>query len=210
MAEKELLHPGDMVQVKRGAIDITNGGKAGTYYTPGSSMWGTIELIVPQKAAAGPHKGLTVDKVRILGTDGKTVVFQVVPDDVDDNIRHMNDCEPKPYEPEPEPYVPPVTVIEEPTPPPNPPLPPPEPNPTAPIQRGLFVTHPEAETWRPTAGDPKQSRGVIELEKSRPVITPMEKLSGGDRFGTKAQNYTIPVRVTPASILSDEARFGKL
>lgn len=77
---------GDLVQIRVGAVDVTNAvvAKAGWKYVDGSSLWGTVEKVVPnwQASAAAVAKGVPkiVEKVRIVY--GSTVIWQVQPDDV--------------------------------------------------------------------------------------------------------------------------------
>lgn len=167
MADLSKLHPGDKVQVTRDAIDVTNGIRAGSRYVEGSSEWGFIQLIDSNWVADyGDHKGQVVNKVRILGTDNSTVVWQVEPQHVSDNIIHLNGCGDEP-EPAPEPAVP---------------VPEPEKpkfvrddsiDGTAYNEKSgaatttPFVTTPAAQTWKPIAGNTKQSRGTVRVESAR-------------------------------------------
>ena len=79
------LKVGDKVQIKGGGIDVTNGVKAtaGRLYGEGGPRWGTIVGIY-DNWSTGSRWGLPakVVKVRIQGDDGKTIVWQVQPQDV--------------------------------------------------------------------------------------------------------------------------------
>ena len=86
-ANKE-LKVGDKVQIKDGGIDVTNGISAekGVMYGEGGPCWATIEAIVPNwwTSQSAIDKGVEaqVTKVRCVGTDGETVVWQVRPIDI--------------------------------------------------------------------------------------------------------------------------------
>jgi len=166
MAKVEDIHKNDKCQVSRSAVDITNGVKAGTRYVEGSSEWGYIQLVDPKWLAAfGENKGKFVQKVRILGVDNKTVVWQVEPHHVADNIIHMNNCGPQQAKaPDPLP-VEVREVIEAPSPiavrvfEPEPP-----PTSSGELIANSFVTTPTADTWKPKAGNTKQALPVTSIE----------------------------------------------
>ena len=87
-AKKKELKVGDKVQIKDGGIDVTNGEVAtkGVLYGEGGPCWATIQQIVPNwwTSQSAIDKGVEaqVTKVRCIGNDGETVVWQVRPIDI--------------------------------------------------------------------------------------------------------------------------------
>lgn len=81
------IYVGDKVQIKNGGIDVTNGNKAksGRYYGEGGPLWAEVVLI-DENWNTGSRFGLpkTVTKVRCAYNG--TVVWQVRPEDIADNI----------------------------------------------------------------------------------------------------------------------------
>lgn len=96
------IEVGDKVQIKPGGMDVTNGltARANSLYGQGGPLWATVVGIY-ENWPTGGLKGLpaTVTKVRCAGTDGSTIVWQVRPEDIADNIIKAN---PPPVEEEPE------------------------------------------------------------------------------------------------------------
>lgn len=84
---------GDKVQIRAGAIDVTNGvvSQSGGLYVEGTSLWATVESIDYEWSTGGrwglPSK---VVKVRCKGADGQTIVWQVTPDDIASNVMKAN------------------------------------------------------------------------------------------------------------------------
>lgn len=161
MANLSDIHVGDQVQITAAAIDITNGVRAGSRYTEGSSQWGYVQGIYPNWTASyGPYRGQRVTKIRITGTDRRTVVWQVTADHVSSNIIHANGC--GPVQPEPSPPV------AKPTPAPTVKIPPPSiedattslASQRGPIPVDAFVTTPESDTWLPPSGDTRYSKAT--------------------------------------------------
>jgi hypothetical protein len=134
MANVKDIHPGDKVQIKIGAKDITNN-KIATHvskYIEGGALWGTVESV-------SNFYGKT--KVRVYTESGgkNVVVWQVEPDGIANNIIHPEMViitEPKPIpaigkskvEKEA------VTVLSK-----------------APQVQGLFTTTEHALSWKPPA-----------------------------------------------------------
>lgn len=77
---------GDKVQIRVGAVDVTNAAtaQAGWKYVDGSDLWGTVERVVTnwQTNPDAVKKGIpeVVEKVRVVY--GDTVVWQVRPEDL--------------------------------------------------------------------------------------------------------------------------------
>lgn len=84
---------GDKVQIRGGGIDVTNGlkAKAGSMYGEGGPLWATVVGIY-ENWPTGSRYGLsaTVTKVRCAGSNGSTIVWQVQPSDIADNIIKAN------------------------------------------------------------------------------------------------------------------------
>ena len=87
------VNPGDRVQIKVGAIDITNGNaaSAGQLYVQGGPIWATVESVEYNWNTGGRwNLPESVTKVRCKGADGQTIVWQVTPDDISSNIIRSN------------------------------------------------------------------------------------------------------------------------
>ena len=145
MANINDIHPGDMVQIKLGAIDITNNVEATSraYYLEGSSLWATVELIDPD------WYGRT--KVRCYAMDGdkKIIVWQVAPEDISDTIIHPEisvQIEPE-IEP---PIVQPPLIIE-----------PEVVQSVVQMEKNLFATTEEALSWKPPAGSNQTTETLL-------------------------------------------------
>lgn len=84
---------GDKVQIVDGGMDVTNGRKAraGSLYGEGGPLWATVVGIYEGWPTGGMY-GLsnTVTKIRCVGNDGSTVVWQVEPQDIAGNIIKAN------------------------------------------------------------------------------------------------------------------------
>lgn len=213
MARLEDIHAGDKVQITKSAIDVTNGVKAGSRYVEGTSEWGYVQGVYSNWVAAyGSNKGKGVNKVRILGTDKSTVVWQVEPEHVSDNIIHMGDCAPKP------------AVVEQPVPPvevplaplPSLPEPPPSLSSTIPassrvrgtIPRDAFVTTPQSDTWRPVSGDTSQSyptQGVQNGDLSLKVNSADNPIFRGKEIGTNVMETLTTVSPVRFSAVTTQA-----
>lgn len=100
---------GDTVQIKDGGRDVTNGytAKAGKLYGEGGPRWGKVVGIY-ENWNTGSRWGLPaqVTKVRICGDDGKTIVWQVQPQDVAGQV--ISDPAPSTPAAPPAPPVPPT------------------------------------------------------------------------------------------------------
>lgn len=148
---------GDVVQIKNGGMDVTNGlrAKSGKWYGEGGPLTATVVLIDPNWRTGGAH-GLpsVVTKVRCVGSDGNTVVWQVRPEDI---VVVIKKSEPVQTEPEPTPTVdpepeielaPPIAIPEEPEEPEAPEEPQPSPRlPRATASKNYYAPKQGADTW---------------------------------------------------------------
>ena len=85
-SSEELPSPGDIVQIKEGGIDVTNGvvmKQGWKYCANGGSLWGQVKDVV-KNWSTGSKYGLAakVTKVRITDMSGGTIIWQVRPEDV--------------------------------------------------------------------------------------------------------------------------------
>lgn len=80
---------GDKVQIKVGAIDVTNGNAAtaGQLYVEGGLLWATVEYVDTNWYTGGVYNlPEIVTNVKCKGADGKRIVWQVTPDMIASNI----------------------------------------------------------------------------------------------------------------------------
>lgn len=158
------VYVGDKVQIRNGGMDVTNGlkAKSGKMYGEGGPLWATVVLIDSSWRTGGKF-GLpsTVTKVRC--SNQGTVVWQVRPEDIADNIiRGPNAPTKVQVEPDPVPLTLPPTDIgkEE--------LTVPEVKTSPPVSRDHYVTQAGSENWqsgsRPgasTSGSLKSAASIV-------------------------------------------------
>lgn len=95
---------GDLVQIRPGAIDVTNGvvAKAGWKYVDGHALWMTVEKVVPNWRTGG-RSGLPTTVTKVRCTYGGVVVWQVQPEDIIPQVVKASEPEIVTVEPEPTP-----------------------------------------------------------------------------------------------------------
>jgi hypothetical protein len=136
MANVKDIHPGDKVQIKLGAVDITNNIKAThrALYLEGSSLWATVELVDPNWYGHTKVRCYAIDRGK------KVIVWQVEPNDIANNIIHPEI--PPQSKPNPSPPVVQPPVHSEPE----------SVTKSSPMEKDFFVTTEKALSWKPPAG----------------------------------------------------------
>lgn len=95
---------GDLVQIRPGAIDVTNFvvAKAGWKYVDGDSRWMTVEKVVPNWSTGG-KSGLPAKVTKVRCVYAGVVVWQVQPEDIIPQV--IKASQPETIEKEPDPPV---------------------------------------------------------------------------------------------------------
>lgn len=185
MANVKDIHPGDKVQIKLGAVDITNNVKANSrsYYLEGSSLWATVELVDPD------WYGKT--KVRCYAMSGgkKVVVWQVEPEDIANNIIHPE----IPPQPKPKPKPPEVKPPVKPEPKPEPPAPP--------AEKNLFATTEKALSWKPPSGSNQLT--ATQSHQTGKLNTPMKSKTA---VSNTSMDTIAPVKFSKSLNTGDETK----
>ncbi|MCM1230752.1 MAG: hypothetical protein NC489_11510 [Ruminococcus flavefaciens] len=107
------VYVGDKVQIRNGGMDVTNGlkAKSGKMYGEGGPLWATVVLI-DNSWKTGSKFGLPSVVTKVRCSNQGTVVWQVQPGDIADNIiRGPNAPTTVQTEPDPVPLAPEPTVI---------------------------------------------------------------------------------------------------
>lgn len=182
MANVNNIHPGDKVQIKIGARDITNNvvATARSRYIEGSSEWGYVETV-------GEWYGKTKVRIYAMNAGKQVVVWQVEPGDVSDNIIHP-EIPPK-TEPVPKPAVvkPPVKIEAS-----------PEVRSASPVD-GLFAPTENALSWKPPSNSNQYVSTIMEQNGSRSN----QILLNANIVNTNIVDGFVPVKFTKVIIPTD-------
>lgn len=151
------VYVGDKVQIRNGGMDVTNGlkAKSGKMYGEGGPLWATVVLIDSSWRTGGKF-GLpsTVTKVRC--SNQGTVVWQVRPEDIADNIiRGPNAPTKVQIEPTPVPLTLPPTDIGKAE------LTVPEVKTSPPVSRNSYATTLGSENWQAGTTPGSSTSGVL-------------------------------------------------